>query len=70
MLAHAGEELLIPLAIVAVVLLVVPAIRRRARRSFGDDGVTPAEGSPRTCPYCGADLEPAVARCPVCGFRV
>lgn len=64
MLAHQGEELLIPAAIVALVL-AVPAIRSRLRRRPADDAEAPT-----TCSYCGARLERGVERCPACGFRV
>ena len=65
MLAHQGEELLIPAAIVAFVL-AIPAIRNRLRRR-------PAEGAseaPTTCAYCGRPLEQDAERCGACGFRV
>ena len=65
MLAHQGEELLIPAAIVALVL-AVPAIRNRLRRP-------PADGRPEvptTCSYCGARLDGDAERCAACGFRV
>lgn len=65
MLAHQGEELLIPVAIVALVL-AVPAIRNRLRRRSGGG---PPE-IPTTCAYCGARLERGAERCPACGFRV
>lgn len=65
MLAHQGEELLIPAAIVALVL-AVPAIRNRLRRRPADN----APESPTTCSYCGARLERGADRCPACGFRV
>jgi DNA-directed RNA polymerase subunit RPC12/RpoP len=65
MLAHQGEELLIPVAIVALVL-AVPAIRNRLRRRRGGD----QREIPTTCPYCGARLERGAERCPACGFRV
>jgi hypothetical protein len=65
MLAHQGEELLIPAAIVALVL-AVPAIRNRFRRRAADD----VAEAPTTCAYCGGRLEPRVGRCPACGFRV
>jgi hypothetical protein len=64
-LAHQGEELLIPAAIVAVVL-AVPAIRNRLRRRPADD----APEAPTTCSYCRARLERGADRCPACGFRV
>ena len=66
MLAHQGEELLIPAAIVALVL-AVPAIRNRLRRRPADDE-EPAV--PTTCAYCRARLERGAERCPTCGFRV
>jgi hypothetical protein len=66
MLAHQGEELLIPAAIVALVL-AVPAIRNRFRRRPADDEEPVA---PTTCAYCGARLERGIERCPTCGFRV
>ena len=65
MLAHQGEELLIPVAIVAIVL-AIPAIRSRLRRR-------PAEGAseaPTTCAYCDSRLAPNAERCPACAFRV
>ena len=65
MLAHQGEELLIPALIVALVL-AVPAIRNRFRRR-------PSEGpadAPTACAYCGARIERGAERCPTCGFRV
>jgi hypothetical protein len=65
MLAHQGEELLIPAAIVALVL-AFPAIRNRLRRRPADD----APRVPTTCAYCGAGLERGAERCRVCGFRV
>jgi hypothetical protein len=65
MLAHQGEELLIPAAIVALVL-AVPAIRNRLRRRPADD----AHEVPTTCAYCGAPLERDAERCMACGFRV
>jgi hypothetical protein len=65
MLAHQGEELLIPAAIVALVL-AVPAIRNRLRRGPADD----APEVPTTCAYCGGPLEGDAERCPTCGFRV
>jgi hypothetical protein len=65
MLAHRGEELLIPAAIVALVL-AVPAIRNRLRRRPPDD----APEAPTTCSYCGGRLERDAERCPACGFRV
>ena len=65
MLAHRGEELLIP-ALVVAVILAIPAIRNRLRRR--EAGAAPA---PRTaCAYCGNRLEPDAERCPACGFRV
>ncbi len=64
-LAHQGEELLIPAAIVALVL-AVPAIRNRLRRRPADD----AREVSTACSYCGARLERGDERCPTCGFRV
>ena len=71
-LAHQGgwDELLLPLAVVALVV-VVPALRRRRA---GNDGS--AEEIPRTarelgtCPYCGGSVSRADESCPECGFRV
>ncbi len=65
MLAHQGEELLIPAVIVAAVL-AIPAIRNRLRRRASAD---PGAAN-RTCAYCGNRLEPNAERCPACGFRV
>ena len=65
MLAHQGEELLIPAAIVALVL-AVPAIKNRLRRRPADD----VPRASTTCAYCGAGLERSAERCPACGFRV
>ena len=65
MLAHRGEELLIPALLVAVVL-AIPAIRNRLRRREADDGTATVT----TCSYCGNRLERGAERCPACGFRV
>ena len=65
MLAHQGEELLVPAAIVAVVL-AIPAIRNRLRRRSAEG----ASEAPTTCGYCGRRLEPDAERCRACGFRV
>jgi hypothetical protein len=65
MLAHQGEELLIPAAIVALVL-AVPAIKSRLRRRPANE----VPETPTTCAYCGAGLDRDAERCPVCGFRV
>jgi hypothetical protein len=65
MLAHQGEELLIP-ALVVAVILAIPAIRNRIRRREAGDA--PATRS--SCMYCGNRLERDAERCPVCGFRV
>ena len=65
MLAHQGEELLIPALIVALVLLG-PMIRRRLRRS--DE--PPAGHDPGVCAYCGAAVTEEDERCPACGFRI
>ena len=64
MLAHQGEELLIPALVVAVVL-AIPAIRNRLRRRPAEDPAAPS-----TCAYCGGRLELDDERCPACGFRV
>jgi predicted amidophosphoribosyltransferase len=64
MLAHQGEELLIPALIVALVLLG-PMIRRRFARSG-----PPERHDPRVCAYCGAAVTDDDERCPACGFRV
>lgn len=72
MLAHAGEELLIPAAVVMLVLLV-PIVRRRARRSFEEtDEAAGSTGSLAhgACVHCGAALTGSDERCPECGFRV
>jgi hypothetical protein len=63
MLAHQGEELLIPALIVALVL-VGPMIRRRFARS----GQPPAD--PGVCAYCRGAVTDEDERCPACGFRV
>ena len=65
MLAHQGEELLIPALIVALVL-VGPMIRQRFRRS----GERPPGLHPGSCAYCGAAVTDEDERCPACGFRV
>ena len=65
MLAHQGEELLIPALIVALVLLG-PMIRQRLKRS--DE--PPAGHDPGVCAYCGAAVTEKDERCPACGFRV
>ena len=64
MLAHQGEELLIPALVVAVVL-AIPAIRNRLRRRSAEG---PAD-APTTCAYCGGVLGRDDERCPSCGFR-
>jgi hypothetical protein len=66
MLAHQGEELLIPALVVAIVL-AIPAIRNRLRRRAADGAPTAAS---TRCAYCGNRLEPDAERCPACGFRV
>ena len=66
MLAHQGEELLIPALVVAIVL-AIPAIRNRLRRRSAGGAPTAASA---TCAYCANRLEPDVERCPACGFRV
>jgi len=63
MLAHQGEELLIP-ALIAALVLVGPMIRRR----FGRPGERPVD--PGVCAYCGATVTDDDERCPSCGFRV
>jgi len=65
MLAHQGEELLIPALIVALVL-VGPMIRQRFRRS----GEPPEGHDPGVCAYCEAAVTDEDERCPACGFRV
>jgi hypothetical protein len=63
-LAHQGEELLIPAVVVALVL-GIPAIRSRLQRR--------REGGPPTaseCAYCGSRLPARVEWCQTCGFRV
>jgi rubrerythrin len=65
MLAHQGEELLIPALIVALVL-VGPMIRQRFRRP----GEPPDGHEPGACAYCGAVVTDQDERCPACGFRV
>lgn len=64
MIGHAGEELLIPALIVAVVLLV-PMIRHRFARA--DHGAGPESGA---CAYCGSAVSDVDERCSECGFRV
>ena len=65
MLAHQGEELLIPALIVALVL-IGPMVRQRFRRS----GQRSAGHDPDVCAYCGAAATDDDERCPACGFRV
>jgi hypothetical protein len=80
MLAHQGEELLIP-ALIVFAVLAVTSIRRRAKRSY-EEGQASAGGGPAAseggspgeipagCSYCGAALEEGSERCAACGFRV
>ena len=64
MLAHQGEELLIPALIVALVL-AGPMLRQRL------GGRSRSEGRwPHPCSYCGAPVTEGVERCGECGFRV
>ena len=65
MLAHQGEELLVPALIVALIL-VGPMIRRRFARS----GEAPEWYDPAACAYCGAAVTEEDERCPACGFRI
>jgi hypothetical protein len=64
-LAHQGEELLIPALIVALVLLG-PMIKHRFARS--DEA--PGAHDPGVCAYCGSPIADADERCAECGFRV
>ena len=64
MLAHQGEELLIPALIVALVL-GGPMLRERFRRRS-----RPEVTWPHPCPYCGAQVTEDDERCGECGFRV
>jgi hypothetical protein len=65
MLAHQGEELLVPALIVALVL-VGPMIRRR----FAHSDEPPEWYDSAVCSYCGALVTDEDERCPACGFRI
>jgi hypothetical protein len=57
--AHAGEEVLLVVAVGWIVYLLVKGMR-------GGRSEAPAAGP---CLYCGAMLPRGVSRCPTCGFR-
>jgi hypothetical protein len=59
LVAHAGEEILIVLALGWIVYLLIKGMR-------SGRGEAPAAGP---CLYCGTMLPKDVGRCPTCGFR-
>jgi hypothetical protein len=64
LLAHQGgwDELLLTAGLVFG-MLAISRFRRRTYRK------PPPAASENTCLYCGAVLDPAQERCPLCGFR-
>ncbi|MBI4261085.1 MAG: zinc ribbon domain-containing protein [Actinobacteria bacterium] len=78
-LAHAGEEALVLLPVLAFLAIYMIRVRRQAREreeaearaSAGGAGHGRTAGATgrRPCSYCGTDLEDGDERCPSCGFR-
>jgi hypothetical protein len=64
MLAHQGgwDELLLPMAVVAIVFLAPSLLRHRR-------AAAEARTIPGTCAYCGEPFGAGARRCSSCGFR-